>query len=259
MKNNYVMWLCESAIMIATAAILSFIAIIKMPFGGSVTALSMVPILLIGYRYGIKKGLVTGFVYGVIQLLFDTGTLSYATSKWAVVAIILLDYILAFSVLGLASTFKGKNSIVLGSAFCIILRFLMHLISGCTVWAGLSIPTSDALIYSLGYNAAYMLPELIVSVAGVYYLSRVLDLKSEKLTRKRNENSCSMVYNAVGVLSLLIVAVFDALKLFSIIQTDEGYNIINLVGANYTSVIIVSAIGVVIALVMFLLNRSKSK
>lgn len=261
MKNNYVMWMCESAIMIAAATVLSFIAVIKMPFGGSVTALSMVPILLVAFRYGVKKGLVTGLVYGVIQLLFDTGTLSYATSKWAVLAIILLDYVLAFGVLGLSAMFKGKapNSIVAGSIVAICLRFIMHVISGCTVWAGLSIPTGDALVYSLGYNAAYMLPELIVSVAGIYYLSRVLDLKSEKLTRKRSENSSSMVYNAIGALSLLIVAVFDALKLFSIIQTSEGYNIQNLISANYTSVIIVSALGVVLALVMFLLNRSKSK
>ena len=261
MKNNYVMWICESAIMIAAATVLSFIAIIKMPFGGSVTALSMVPILLVAFRYGVKKGLVTGLVYGVIQLLLDTGTLSYATSKWAALAIVLLDYIFAFGVLGLSAMFKGKgkNSLVLGSIVCIVLRFIMHLISGCTVWAGLSIPTGDALIYSFGYNAAYMLPELIVSVAGIYYLNQTLDLTHEKLSRRKVATSGNMVYSAVGVLSLLTVAVFDALKLFSIIQTDEGYSIKNLLSANYLSVIIVSVVGCLIALVMFILNRSKTK
>ena len=261
MKNNYVAWLCESAIMIAAATVLSFIAIIKMPFGGSVTALSMVPILLVAFRYGIKKGLVTGLVYGIIQLLFDTGTLSYATSKWAALAIILLDYIFAFGVLGLSAMFKHKsqNSIVFGSTVCIVLRFIMHLISGCTVWAGLSIPTSDALVYSFGYNLAYMLPELIVSVAGIYYLNQMLDLSSAKLTRRKTELKGNVLYSGIGVLSLLFVAVFDAIKLFSIIQTDEGYNIANLVGANYLSIIIVSVLGVTLGLIMFLLNRTKHK
>ena len=83
MKSKRIMWICESAIMIAVATVLSMLPIINMPFGGSVTAASMVPIILIAYRYGIGLGSITGFVYSLIQLLLGANNLSYATSSAA--------------------------------------------------------------------------------------------------------------------------------------------------------------------------------
>ena len=86
-KNALVM--CECAIMIALAAVLSFVKILELPYGGSVTAFSIVPIVIISYRHGVKWGLLSGFVFSIIQLIQTASTLSYATSFWAAVTIIL--------------------------------------------------------------------------------------------------------------------------------------------------------------------------
>ena len=95
----------ECAILIAMAFALSFIKIIYMPYGGSVTAASMVPIIVAGYRHGLKWGLLTGFTYSILQLLMGLANVSYATSWVAAVAIILLDYVGAFTVLGTCRNF----------------------------------------------------------------------------------------------------------------------------------------------------------
>lgn len=76
-KNALVM--CECAIMIALAAVLSFVKILELPYGGSVTAFSIVPIVIISYRHGVKWGLLSGFVFSIIQLIQTASTLSYAT------------------------------------------------------------------------------------------------------------------------------------------------------------------------------------
>ena len=85
-KNALVM--CECAIMIALAAVLSFVKILELPYGGSVTAFSIVPIVIISYRHGVKWGLLSGFVFSIIQLIQTASTLSYATSFLAAVTII---------------------------------------------------------------------------------------------------------------------------------------------------------------------------
>ena len=107
-KNALVM--CECAIMIALAAVLSFVKILELPYGGSVTAFSIVPIVIISYRHGVKWGLLSGFVFSIIQLIQTASTLSYATSFWAAVTIIFLDYIFAFTVIGLAGFLRNKVS-----------------------------------------------------------------------------------------------------------------------------------------------------
>ena len=100
LKNGLVM--CECAIMIALAAVLSFVKILELPYGGSVTAFSIVPIVIISYRHGVKWGLLSGFVFSIIQLIQGASNLRYATSFWAAVTIILIHYENAFTVIGLA-------------------------------------------------------------------------------------------------------------------------------------------------------------
>lgn len=107
-KNALVM--CECAIMIALAAVLSFVKILELPYGGSVTAFSIVPIVIISYRHGVKWGLLSGFVFSIIQLIQGASNLSYATSFWAAVTIILFDYVIAFTVIGLAGFLRNKVS-----------------------------------------------------------------------------------------------------------------------------------------------------
>ena len=86
--------LVECSVLIAMAFVLSFIKIIDMPYGGAVTAASMLPIIIAGYRHGLKWGLITSFAYSILQLLTGLSNVSYATSTTAMIAIILLDILL---------------------------------------------------------------------------------------------------------------------------------------------------------------------
>ena len=121
--------------MIAAAAVLSFIKIVDLPFGGSVTLFSMLPIAVIAFRYGVPWGLLAGLVNAVIQMLFGMKNLSYATSPAAAVAIIMLDYIVAFVVLGLAGIFRNviKNkgaALAAGTLLACVLRYICHVQTG---------------------------------------------------------------------------------------------------------------------------------
>ena len=222
----------ECAILIAMAFALSFIKIIDMPYGGSVTAASMVPIIVAGYRHGLKWGLLTGFTYSILQLLMGLANVSYATSWVAAVAIILLDYVGAFTVLGLVGIFKkNKNQtpvLVIGAAVVCVLRYICHVITGCTVWAGVSIPTADGMAYSLVYNAAYMIPETV--------------------TKKKSENVMAIVN---GALVFGIAVLIDFLYLFQQIQTEEGFDITLIVNSNWGLVAIITVVGVVVGAIVY--------
>ena len=100
--------LTETAIMIALGFILSMLKINDMPFGGSVTVFSMLPVIVVAYRYGTAWGLLAGFAASFLQMLMGLKNLTYATSGAAVIAIIMLDYIVAFAVMGLGGIFRGK-------------------------------------------------------------------------------------------------------------------------------------------------------
>ena len=92
--------LCEGAIMVAIAQVLSFIKLWEMPWGGSVV-LAMVPIILYAVRWGLGRGLLAAFVFGVLQFMFDGG---FAIGWQSIIG----DYLVAFTVLGLAGLFKGR-------------------------------------------------------------------------------------------------------------------------------------------------------
>ena len=109
--------LVEGALMIAMSTVLSMIPLFKMPYGGSVTLLSMLPLILMSCRHGAKWGLFTAFVHGVLQLLLGLENLTYCATIWSQIGCILLDYLLAFTALGLASTFaRPFRNRVLGLA-----------------------------------------------------------------------------------------------------------------------------------------------
>lgn len=151
--------LVEGAMMIAIATILSFIKVADMPYGGSITAASMVPILIYAYRWGGSKGLLVGSVYGIIQFLIDP----YAAHPISV----LLDYPVAFGVLGVIGFVAHRDSnmikIFTGIVIAIGLRFVAHYFSG-VIFFGMYAPESmSPYWYSLVYNGAYLVPEMIIS------------------------------------------------------------------------------------------------
>ena len=158
--------LCEGAILIALAQILSYIKLFpNLPNGGSIT-FAMFPIVLFAVRWGVSKGLMAGFTFGLLQLIFD-GAYAWGWES------MLLDYLVAFTPLGLAGAFKGKNwGIFPGTILGCAARFAVHFLSGVTIYKIL-VPTEvpgigtfdDPIIYSLVYNGAYMIPCTILTLA----------------------------------------------------------------------------------------------
>ncbi|MCH5297700.1 MAG: energy-coupled thiamine transporter ThiT [Ruminococcus sp.] len=182
--NNKIVMLCESAIMIALATVLSMLKI-EWPFGGSITICSMLPILVIGYRYKPIWGFFTGIVYGLIQMLLGLSNFAYATSWMAVLMIILFDYLIAYGVVGLGGVFRkfiNNQAFALGCGALLagVLRFVFHFISGVTVWGGFA-EDMPAWLYSLTYNGAYMLPETVILIAGAIIVGLIVDFKSPRL------------------------------------------------------------------------------
>lgn len=151
-----------SAAAIALGFATSYIKIIPMPWGGSVTLCSMLFVTLIGYWYGPKIGLIAGFAYGLLQFVQDGG--SYILSPLQAC----LDYILAFAALGLSGLFyKKANGLIKGYVFAILIRGLLHTIGGYLYWMDYmpeSFPQSLAIIYPIAYNYAYILAEGLVTV-----------------------------------------------------------------------------------------------
>ncbi len=184
-KKKRGLMIAESAIMLALGTALSLIAFAPWPAGGSITVFSMLPVLIIAYRYGVKWGLGVGAVYGLIQMVLGMSALSYATNALAAVCIILFDYVVAFGVLGFGGIFRKFNNqaigFSLGVAVACILRFICHFVTGITVWADYADGIWPVVIYSLTYNGSYMLPELVITVAVGAVLMSFLDFRSEKL------------------------------------------------------------------------------
>lgn len=197
--------LVTSGVLLGLATVLSMIKVFELPFGGSITLFSMVPILVLSYMYGTKWGLLCGTVFGVLQMVLGaTTTQAFAgVSGWSVPVMALLDYIVAFMVLGFAGIFKNKMknktlSAALGSAFAVFMRFLCHFFSGWILWGGYATGFFEGLsnsfgnfmlssfngqllaaLYSLVYNGSYMLFELIISVLGVVAIMMVKPLKEK--------------------------------------------------------------------------------
>jgi len=191
MTNNNTKKLVEAAVMVAMATVLCFIRLYKLPWGGSVTLLSMLPICIFSIRRGVKWGLAASFVFSLIQLLqgIIDGLFGWGLTPGALIACILLDYILAYSAIGLAGMF-GKKTLtaqITGIIVAVVVRFIVHFLSGCLLWksygelwSGFS--TDNTYLYSLLYNGAYMLPELIITVVGAIVLLSIPTTKKAILT-----------------------------------------------------------------------------
>lgn len=178
-----------SAIFIALATVLSLIKVVKMPLGGSVTLLSMLPIVMISIMLGLKWGLASSFVYSLIQLILGItldGLLGWGLTPVMLIGTIFLDYIIAFSVLGISGAFskKGYAGICIGVALALLLRFVSHFISGFIIFTELeqfelfgNMFVNRPVLYSLSYNGFYMLPELIITVIGASVLFNLPQIK----------------------------------------------------------------------------------
>lgn len=155
--------------MLALSIALSFVIIWPMPMGGSVTLLSMLPVMLISVKHGLSKGVSTALLFGVFNLIMGIAkgnVFVYCVTPLAVVICVLFDYLLPFGLLGFAGIFKKKGNwgILVGMALVIVLRFFCHYITGFTIWGQWAAEGQSKYIYSLLYNGQYMLPECIFTL-----------------------------------------------------------------------------------------------
>ena len=213
-KKQRTQALTVSAIMIAfsvsISAICAVMPFLNLPFGGGFTIASMLPIIVVAYMYGTKWGLLTAFTYSILQMLLGFNTVSAfflpGDSQmiwWRAVLVILIDYVIAYSVLGFGGIFRNKFStrkaLVCGSIVAISLRYLAHIISGAIffgTWAewfftqdgfpswGEKIleifsGASLATVYSIIYNGTYMIPEIIITAIVAYFVTRITQIKTK--------------------------------------------------------------------------------
>ena len=180
MKNSKIKKLTTCAVLLALSFVLSFVKIIEFPFGGSVTLLSMLPICLVSVKYGLPRGFALAFCYSLLQLGMDIGkAMSWGLSASAWIGMIVFDYVIAFTVLGIAGIFRqrGRIGVCFGIALAIFGRFVSSVFSGAIVWAsageifGWNI--SNTWVYSLVYNGAYMLPELLITCTAALILTAI--------------------------------------------------------------------------------------
>jgi len=202
--------LTESAMLLAVAIVLELISkmfIPEMPFGGQITLVSMLPVVLISYRHGVKWGLVSGIAYAMIEMAIGAKTVAaafqpgyFGDGAMIVKALIMcvLDYVVAFTVLGLGGCVRNRIEnpgvgLMCGSLVALGARYVAHiasgyiLFSGWAEWfftqegfpawgaqlvAGLS-PEMLGLTYSVVYNGMYMVPELIITAVVALFLGRV--------------------------------------------------------------------------------------
>ncbi len=202
--------LTESAMLLALAIVLELVSkaiIPDSPFGGQVTLVSMLPVVLVSYRYGVKWGLVTGVCYALIEMLigvknvtaaFQPGTFGDGVMILNAMAMCTLDYLLAFTSLGLGGCLRNrvKNpglALMGGSLIALGCRYVCHILSGYILygaWAewfftqegfpawgaklveALS-PNVLALVYSVVYNGIYMIPELILTAVASLLIAKV--------------------------------------------------------------------------------------
>ena len=193
-----------SGVLVAMAFVLSYIKLPGLPYGGSVTLFSMVPIVFIGCTFGPVWGLFMSLVYSLLQLLQSAGGSSFAgQGAGGVILIILFDFVLAFGVLGLGGMFVTKKNISKkyapalaagGAAIVTLIRYICHIISGFVLygqyaewffedewvnsmsqWILANVKGNKlALVYSAVYNGLYMIPEIILTTVGTFITMTVL-------------------------------------------------------------------------------------
>ncbi|MBQ4600212.1 MAG: energy-coupled thiamine transporter ThiT [Oscillospiraceae bacterium] len=200
----------ESAMLLAVAIVLELVSkmfIPEMPFGGQITLVSMLPVVLISYRHGVRWGLVAGLTYALLEMALGAKTVAaafqpgyFGDGTMLVNALIMcvLDYIVAFTVLGLGGIFRNRGSnpglsLMGGSLVALSARYLAHIASGYILFSGWAewfftqdgfpawgaelvaslSPEALGLTYSVVYNGMYMIPEMILTAIAALLLAKV--------------------------------------------------------------------------------------
>ncbi len=146
-----------SAMAVTLAVVFQYLRLGKLPQGGSITLFCMFFICLIGYLYGVRAGIMAGIAYGLLNLILDP-SVYYPVQM-------LLDYPIAFACLGLSGFFShSKNGLIKGYLLGIFGRFVAHVLSGVIFFSTYAPEGWNPLIYSMWYNASYIIPDAIVTI-----------------------------------------------------------------------------------------------
>lgn len=200
----------ESAMLLAVAIVLELVSkmfIPEMPFGGQITLVSMLPIVLISYRHGVKWGLVAGVAYALLEMAIGAKTVAaafqpgyFGDGVMLLNAFIMciLDYLVAFTCLGLGGVFRNKienrgTALMCGSLVALGARYVAHIASGYILFSGWAEwfftqdgfpawganlvasmgPQALGLTYSVVYNGMYMVPEILITAVVSLLLARI--------------------------------------------------------------------------------------
>lgn len=174
-----------AGICIAMSFALSYLRLIRMPQGGSITPASLLPLMIYAYLFGVRKGVFAGFAYGILQALQDPSILHPAQ--------FLLDYPVAFAWIGIAGIFAKVKKLdkcpqlqfACGATLAGIGRFAMHFLSGAFAFGAFAPEGTPVLLYSFTYQAGYVLPDLAIAViAGVLLFSSKTFVKELRSVKK---------------------------------------------------------------------------
>ena len=201
--------LTESAMLLSVAIVLELVSkmfIPELPFGGQITLVSMLPVVLISYRHGVRWGLVSGAAYAMIEMAigaktvtaaFQPGYFGEGTLILNAFVMCLLDYLVAFTVLGMGGLFRDRienrgRALCCGVLVALGCRYVAHVCSGYILFAGWAewfftqdgfpawgaglvaslSPAALGMLYSIVYNGMYMIPEMILTVAAAALMAR---------------------------------------------------------------------------------------
>ena len=201
--------LTESAMLLAVAIVLELVSkmfIPELPFGGQITLVSMLPVVLISYRHGVKWGLVSGLAYAMIEMAIGAKTVTaafqpgyFGDGVLILNALIMcvLDYVVAFTVLGLGGIFRDRienrgKALCCGALVALGARYIAHILSGYILFSGWAewfftqegfpawganlvaslSPTALGMLYSIVYNGMYMIPEMILTAVAAALIAR---------------------------------------------------------------------------------------
>lgn len=197
------------------AVVCAYIPFLNLPFGGGFTVASMLPIIVVAHMYGTPWGLFTAGCYSVIQIILSltqgTGGTVMALfmpasddfmGYGAAIAIVVIDYVLAYTVLGLGGVFRNKIknktwALVVGVIFALSLRYVLHIVSGYIfygAWAEWFFSQDGfyaiggfildhfsgemlSVIYSAFYNGLYMIPEIVITAIAAAAVSPLSIIK----------------------------------------------------------------------------------
>lgn len=202
--------LTESAMLLCIAIVLELTAklfIPELPFGGQITLVSMLPVVVISYRHGVKWGFVAAFTYALLEMALGAKTVSAAflpgyfgegTLIFKALLMCALDYVAAFTVLGLGGIFRNRiqnrsAALAWGALVALMGRYLCHILSGYILFSSYAewfftqegfpawgarlveslSPTILGITYSVVYNGMYMVPEMILTAIAALLLGKI--------------------------------------------------------------------------------------